>query len=170
MDEIPLYEDVRSRFLLNSSKAFTYLATAALIWIIFFLIYIPTSVGVIIVGYFNTAQIISLIALLGILMLLYRAFHYYIATCNALGMMITLARAHDKTYDEFENYSEIVIYSLYILSVIIAYIFLWQLISVAIGTLSGVVLTIVIFWILWMIVKIVMRFDRIEKLKVELGT
>jgi O-antigen ligase len=84
--------------------------------------------------------------------------------------MITLARIHNKTYDEFQNYSEIVIYSLYILSVIIAYIFLWPLITFAIGTLNGVVLTIVIFWILWMIVKIAMRFDRIEKLKVELGT
>jgi hypothetical protein len=170
MDEIPLYEDVRSKFFLNSSKAFTYVATAALIWIIFFLIYIPTSVGVTIIGYFNATQIISLIALLGILMLLYRAFHYYVATCNTLGIMITLARLHDKTYDGFQNYSEIVIYAFYILSVIIAYIFLWPLISVAIGTLNGVVLTIVIFWILWMIVKIVMRFDRIEKLKVERGS
>ncbi len=170
MEGIPLYKDVRSNFFLCSSKAFTYVATAALIWIIFFLIYIPTSVGVTIGGYFNVAQIISLIALLGILVLLYRAFHFYVATCNALGTMITLASIHDKTYDEFQNYSEIVIYSLYIVSVIIAYIFLWPIISVAIGTLNGVVLTIVIFWITWMIIKIVMRFDRIEKLKVEQGT
>lgn len=170
MGEIPLYEDARSKFVFNSSKAFTYVATAALIWIIFFLIYIPTSVGVTIVGYFNATQIISLIALLGIVMLLYRAFHFYIASCNALGIMITLARIHDKTYDEFQNYSEIVTYSLYILSIIIAYIFLWPLINVVIGTLNGVVLTIVIFWIIWMIIKIIMRFDKIEKLKVDHGT
>jgi len=59
---------------------------------------------------------------------------------------------------------------LYILSVIIAYIFLWPLINAAIGALNGIVLTIAIFWILWMTVKILARFDRIEKLKEELGT
>ena len=170
MGEIPLYEDVRSKFLLNSSKVVTYIAIAALIWVIFFLVYIPISAGVVIFGFLETGQIISFIALCGILTLLYRTYYYYLITCGALSMMITLVRAHDKTYDEFENYSEMVRYSLYILSVIIAYIFLWPLINAAIGTLNGIVLTIVIFWILWMTVKILARFDRIEKLKEELGT
>ena len=169
MGEIPLYEDVRSKFLLNSSNVITYIATAALIWVIFFLIYLPISIGVVIFGFFETAQIIGFIALFGILALLYRTYHYYIITCSVLSMMMTLVRAHDKTYDEFENYSEMVRYSLYVLSVIIAYIFLWPLINAAIGTLNGIVLAIVIFWIVWMIVKILVRFERIGKLKEELG-
>jgi len=169
MGEIPLYEDLRSKLLFNSSKVITYIATAALIWIIFFLVYIPISTGVVIFGFFETAQIIGFIALFGILALLYRTYHYYIITCGALSMMITLVREHDKTYDEFENYSEMVRYSLYVLSVIIAYIFLWPLINAAIGTLNGIVLAIVIFWIVWMIVKILVRFERIGKLKEELG-
>jgi len=169
MGEIPLYEDVRSKFLLDSSKVITYIATAALIWVIFFLIYMPISIGVVIFGFFETAQIIGFIALCGILTLLYRTYYYYIITCGDLSMMITLVREHDKTYDEFENYSEMVRYSLYVLSVIIAYIFLWPLINAAIGTLNGIVLTIVIFWIVWMIVKILVRLERIEKLKEELG-
>jgi len=170
MGEIPLYEDLRSKLLFNSSKVITYIATAALIWIIFFLVYIPISTGVVIFGFFETAQIIGFIALLSILTLLCRTYQYYIITCSVLSMMMTLVRAHDKTYDEFENYSEMVKYLLYILSVIIAYIFLWPLMNTAIGTLNGIVLTIVIFWILYMIVKILVRFNIIEKLKEEPGT
>jgi hypothetical protein len=127
-------------------KLVVYLSIAILIYLFAILVFIPLGQGFDIAGVL-TATVISAIAIIAILMLLWRSSREIRDICNAIGGLIAVNVGKKGASDEeVAHYRKAVKGIVYVFAVVIAFLFIGSLLTEISGGVAGILLIVIFLW------------------------
>jgi len=126
-------------------KLVVYVSIAILIYLFAILVFMPLGKGFEIVSV-STATIISAIAIIAILILLWRSSREIKDLCNAVGGLIAINVDKEASDEEVAHYRKAVKGIVYVFAVVIAFLFIGSLLTEISGGVAGILLIAIFLW------------------------
>jgi len=127
-------------------KLVVYVGIAILIYLFAILVFVPLGNGLDISGV-STATVISAIAIIAILVLLWRSSREIKDLCNAIGGLIAVNVGREGASDEeVAHYQKAVKGIVYVFAVVIAFLFIGSLLTEISEGAAGILLIVIFLW------------------------